>query len=61
MPMAKVKPRRIRPRTGYVQVELTAEERGALEAIRDRRAAETGERTSLAGTLRWLLNREGRR
>ena len=53
----KPKARRIRPRPGYVMIELTSEERGDLEAIRDRLRAETGERTTLAGAVRWLIRR----
>jgi hypothetical protein len=49
------KPKRVRPRTGYVMVELSPEERKKAERIRDRRAKETGERISLAGTFRHLL------
>jgi len=55
MPKIAKKPKRVRDRTGYVQVELTPEERAKLERLRDERRTKDGERYSLAGTLRFLL------
>lgn len=50
MPQSKT-----RDRTGYVMVKLTADERRHLEQLRDRRAEETGERTTFDSTIRHLI------
>ncbi len=53
--MPDVKVKRVRPRTGYVMVELTPEERAKLERLREKRCAVTGERIGLAAVFRYLL------
>jgi hypothetical protein len=52
--MPKTK-KRVRPRTGYVMVELSEESRAKLENLRDRLTASTGLKYNLAATFRWLL------
>lgn len=52
--MPKTK-KRVRPRSGYVMVELSEEGRAKLEDLRDRLTATTGIRFNLAATFRWLL------
>jgi hypothetical protein len=47
--------KRVRPRSGYVMVELTEAERAKLEAQRDKRSQKTGLRFNLASTFRALL------
>lgn len=47
--------KRVRPRPGYVMVELTEDERAKLERQRDKRTAKTGVRFNLASTFRALL------
>lgn len=44
-----------RDRTGYVMVELTSGERKKLERLKAKRESKSGDRVSLAGTLRELL------
>lgn len=51
--------KRVRPRTGYVMVELDGPDRRKLEAIRDRLEAQLGVRVGLAGAFRWLLRQHG--
>jgi hypothetical protein len=46
---------RPRDRSGSVVVQLTADERRDLLAIRDRLRAQSPERITIAGTLRWLI------
>lgn len=55
--MPEGKEPRVRPRTGYVQVELSPEERKKLETIRDRIERETCVKVGLAGAFRTLLRR----
>ena len=46
---------RHRPRTGYINVELTPDERAKLERLRDARSNETGLRYNLSAVFReWL-------
>ena len=47
--MPETKPR---DRTGYVMVELSPEDRAALNELADRLGAVTGTKPALAGTLR---------
>ena len=47
--------KRIRPRTGYVMVELSEEERAKLERLTEKRKLKSPDRASLAGTFRGLL------
>ena len=47
--------KRVRPRTGYVMVELTPEERAKLERQCEKRTAKTGVRYNLASTFRAML------
>ena len=47
--------KRIRPRSGYVMVELTPDERAKLEKLRDRRRKTSGVRANLASTVRDLI------
>ncbi len=54
MPRPK-KSKRVRPRTGSVMIELSPDERASLEQLRESRRIATGERVTLAGTLRYLL------
>jgi hypothetical protein len=48
---------RVRPRKGYVMVELNEEDRKKLEEEEARLSRETGVKVGLAGTLRSLLRR----
>lgn len=51
--------KRVRPRTGYIMVQLTAAEREKLEGIKDRLEAERGIRVSLSEIFRsWLRTAE---
>ena len=47
--------KRIRPRSGYVMVELTPAERTKLEKLRDKRRDKSGIRANLASTVRDLI------
>ncbi len=49
--------KRIRPRTGYVMVELTADERAKLEALRDDARQRSGLRANLSSVFRDLLRK----
>jgi hypothetical protein len=55
--MPKTEKPRVRPRDGYVMVELSKDERKKLEAIRDRLSEQTGVKVGLAGAFRSLLRR----
>ena len=46
--------KRVRPRTGYVMVEFSPEERASLESVCEHLSDQTSVRFSLSSTLRHL-------
>ncbi|MDE2105348.1 MAG: hypothetical protein KGL39_49435 [Patescibacteria group bacterium] len=56
--MPEPKPKRVRPRTGYVQVELNPEDRKKLESIAAKLSKETGVKVGLGAACRALIRKE---
>lgn len=47
--------KRVRPRKGYLMVELTEEERAKLERLAEKRSKKTGIRYKMAPTIRAMI------